>query len=74
MQIAITDLRQTLCETLNRIHYGQEAAVVTKRGKAFVVIVPIVGILNEHTNITDLITALVTSADQEAVEDKTDQQ
>ncbi len=67
MQIAITKLRQALCETLNQVHYGQKAVVVTKREKPFVVILPLVGTLDKHTNLNVLL-ASAQQVDQEIKE------
>ena len=53
--ITLTDLHQAVGDTVNRVHYGQVAVVVTKRGRPMVILIPVIGTLDEHTNIRDLV-------------------
>ena len=53
--ITLTDLHQAVGETASRVHYGGIPIVVTKRDKPFLLMVPVIGVLNEHTNILDLV-------------------
>jgi len=53
--ITLTDLHQAVGDTVNRVHYGQVPLLVTKRGKPVVILVPVIGVLDEHTNIRELV-------------------
>ena len=53
--ITLTDLHQAVGDTVNRVHYGQVPLVVTKRGRPMVILIPVIGTLDEHTNIRDLV-------------------
>ena len=53
--ITLTDLHQAVGETVSRVHYGGIPIVVTKRERPFVLMVPIIGKLDEHTNLLDLV-------------------
>jgi len=53
--ISLTALHQAVGDTVNRVHYGQVPIVVTKRGVPVIALVPIIGTLDERTNLLDLV-------------------
>ena len=53
--ISLTALHQAVGDTVNRCHYAQVPIVVTKRGSPVIVLIPLIGTLDEHTNLRKLV-------------------
>jgi prevent-host-death family protein len=53
--IGITELRAAFGDTFNRCHYGRIPIIITKHGSAHVMLVPVTGTLDEHTDLRELV-------------------
>jgi antitoxin (DNA-binding transcriptional repressor) of toxin-antitoxin stability system len=53
--IGITDLRQNISDTVNECHFGKVPIAVTWHDSPRVLLVPIIGTLDEHTNVRELV-------------------
>jgi len=56
--ISITQLRESIGDTMNRVHYGKQPLIVTKRDRPFVVILPITdadGNLTKNIDLRELV-------------------
>lgn len=40
-EVSTVDVREQLSELVNRVHYGRERVVVTRRGKRLIALVPV---------------------------------
>ena len=53
--ISLTELHQAVGDTVSRCHYRRVPIVVTKRGHPVIALVPIIGTLDENTNLRELV-------------------
>jgi prevent-host-death family protein len=64
--VSVTELGQRPGDVLNRVHYGKIPIVVTRRGKPAVLMLPIIGLLDEKTRPLDLVKAWLTEQEHGA--------